>query len=54
MHSLSSCVCVCVCLLQGPGMVVGDELKDAIRSHSDLDRDNAKYSKKASKVCCSV
>jgi protein transport protein SEC23 len=34
---------------QGPGMVVGEELKDPIRSHSDLDRDNATYSKKACK-----
>ena len=31
-------------------MVVGEELKDPIRSHSDLDRDNATYSKKACKV----
>jgi protein transport protein SEC23 len=34
---------------QGPGMVVSDDLKDVIRSHIDLDRDNANYSKKASK-----
>ena len=32
-------------------MVVSDELKDVIRSHMDLDKDNCKYSKKASKVC---
>jgi protein transport protein SEC23 len=34
---------------QGPGMVVGEELKDPIRSHIDLDKDNANYSKKACK-----
>ena len=32
-------------------MVVGEEQKDAIRSHIDLDRDNAKFSKKACRVC---
>ena len=47
--SLKLLVCVCVCV-QGPGIVVGEELKDVIRSHSDLDRDNATYSKKACKV----
>ena len=35
---------------QGPGMVVGDELKYPIRSHHDIDKDNAKYMKKAMKV----
>lgn len=31
----------------GPGMVVGPELKDPIRSHHDIDADRAKYYKKA-------
>lgn len=35
---------------QGPGMVVGDELKMPIRSWHDLEKDNAKYTKKATKV----
>ena len=35
---------------QGPGMVVGDELKYPIRSHHDIEKDNAKYMKKAMKV----
>lgn len=35
---------------QGPGMVVGDELKTPIRSWHDLEKDNAKYTKKATKV----
>lgn len=35
---------------QGPGAVVGDELKSTIRSHHDIDKDNAKYMKKAIKV----
>ena len=35
---------------QGPGMVVGDALKDPIRSHLDLEKDNCKYHKKACKV----
>jgi protein transport protein SEC23 len=34
---------------QGPGMVVGESLKDPIRSHHDLEKDNCKYHKKASK-----
>lgn len=34
---------------QGPGMVVGDELKQTIRSHHDIDKDNCKYMKKAIK-----
>ena len=34
---------------QGPGMVVGDELKYPIRSHNDIEKDNAKYIKKALK-----
>lgn len=34
----------------GSGMVVGQELKEPIRSHHDIDRDNIKYYKKASKV----
>ncbi|XP_014666484.1 PREDICTED: protein transport protein Sec23A-like [Priapulus caudatus] len=34
---------------QGPGMVVGEELKYPIRSHHDIEKDNAKYVKKAIK-----
>ncbi|XP_006891630.1 PREDICTED: protein transport protein Sec23A isoform X3 [Elephantulus edwardii] len=34
---------------QGPGMVVGDELKTPIRSWHDIEKDNAKYVKKATK-----
>ena len=34
----------------GSGMVVGQELKEPIRSHHDIDRDNIKYYKKALKV----
>ena len=35
---------------EGPGMVVGVELREPIRSHHDIDRDNVKYFKRASKV----
>ena len=35
---------------QGPGMVVGTELKDPLRSHHDIEKDTAKYLKKAVKV----
>lgn len=34
----------------GSGMVVSTELKEPIRSHHDIDRDNIKYYKKAVKV----
>lgn len=34
----------------GSGMVVGPELREPIRSHHDIDRDNIKYYKKALKV----
>ncbi|KAF4591521.1 protein transporter SEC23 [Ophiocordyceps camponoti-floridani] len=34
---------------EGPGMVVGAELREPIRSHHDIDRDNVKYYKKALK-----
>ncbi|XP_049878126.1 protein transport protein Sec23A isoform X2 [Pectinophora gossypiella] len=34
---------------QGPGQVVNDELKQPIRSHHDIQKDNAKYMKKAIK-----
>lgn len=37
---------------QGPGMVVGDELKTPIRSWHDIEKDNAKFMKKATKVSC--
>ena len=35
---------------EGPGLVVGPELREPIRSHHDIDRDNIKYYKKAVKV----
>lgn len=35
---------------QGPGMVVGDELKIPIRSWHDIQKDNARHLKKATKV----
>lgn len=35
---------------EGPGMVVGPELREPIRSHHDIDRDNVKYYKKALKA----
>lgn len=35
---------------EGPGMVVGPELREPIRSHHDIDRESAKYYKKALKV----
>ena len=34
---------------QGPGMVVNDDLKQPIRSHHDIDKDCARYMKKAMK-----
>lgn len=34
---------------QGPGQVVSTELREPIRSHHDIDRDNVKYFKRASK-----
>ncbi|KAL7268370.1 GTPase-activating protein S23 [Rhizina undulata] len=34
---------------EGPGMVVGPELREPIRSHHDIERDNIKYYKKAIK-----
>lgn len=34
---------------QGPGQVVNDDLKNPIRSHHDIHKDNAKYMKKAVK-----
>lgn len=35
---------------EGPGLVVGPELRESIRSHHDIDRDNIKHYKKALKV----
>ena len=35
---------------QGPGMIINDELKNVIRSHHDIEKDNARHLKKASKV----
>lgn len=34
---------------EGPGLVVGPELKEPIRSHHDIDRDRAKHHSKANK-----
>lgn len=34
----------------GPGLVVSDDLKEPIRSHTDIAKDNAKHAKKATKV----
>lgn len=34
---------------EGPGMVVGPELREAMRSHHDIERDSAKHYKKALK-----
>ncbi|KAI9842346.1 MAG: GTPase-activating protein S23 [Thelocarpon superellum] len=34
---------------EGPGLVVGPELREPIRSHHDIDRDNIRYYKKALK-----
>lgn len=34
---------------EGPGLVVGDELKEIMRSYSDIVKDKAKYTSKASK-----
>jgi len=34
---------------EGPGMVVGNEFKEPIRSHHDIEKDNIKYYKKATK-----
>ncbi|PRT53387.1 Protein transport protein SEC23 [Wickerhamiella sorbophila] len=34
---------------EGPGLVVGTELREPIRSHHDIDRDNAKHHSKAVK-----
>uniref|UniRef100_T1IRR5 Protein transport protein SEC23 n=1 Tax=Strigamia maritima TaxID=126957 RepID=T1IRR5_STRMM len=34
---------------QGPGMVVNDDLKQPIRSHHDIEKDDCKYMKKAAK-----
>ncbi|KDE07582.1 protein transporter SEC23 [Microbotryum lychnidis-dioicae p1A1 Lamole] len=34
---------------EGPGMVVGVELREPIRSHHDIERDNVRYFKRASK-----
>ncbi|CAF0722708.1 unnamed protein product [Rotaria sp. Silwood1] len=34
---------------QGPGMIIDEELKHTIRSHHDIEKDNAKYMKKTIK-----
>ncbi|KAK9501923.1 hypothetical protein O3M35_012556 [Rhynocoris fuscipes] len=34
---------------QGPGLVVNDDLREPIRSHHDIQKDNARYMKKATK-----
>lgn len=42
----------------GPGMVVSTELREPIRSHHDIEKETAKYYKKAVKVkwdqCCRI
>jgi protein transport protein SEC23 len=35
---------------EGPGMVVGNELKEPIRPHHNIDRDGVKYYKRTLKV----
>lgn len=35
---------------EGPGLVVGPELREAIRSHHDIDKDHMKHFKRATKV----
>ena len=35
---------------EGPGMVVGVELREPLRGHHDIERDNVKHFKRASKV----
>ena len=35
---------------QGPGMVIDDDLKNIIRSHHDVEKDNCPYMRKAIKV----
>ncbi len=35
---------------QGPGIIIDEELKHPIRSHHDIEKDNARYMKKAVKV----
>lgn len=41
------------CTLE-PGLIVGNKLKEPIRSHSDIDKDNAKHFKKANKFYKSI
>jgi hypothetical protein len=35
---------------QGPGIIIDEALKNTIRSHHDIDKDNAKYMRRAIKV----
>lgn len=35
---------------EGPGTVVGPELREPIRSHHDIDKDSVKHYKRAVKV----
>ncbi|OAX79839.1 protein transporter SEC23 [Emergomyces africanus] len=39
---------------EGPGLVVGPQLKEPMRSHHDIERDNIKYYKKAAKFYESI
>lgn len=41
---------ICIWHHQGPGMVVDEELKNPMRSHHDLEKENARYVRKAIKV----
>ena len=47
-----NCTCTNICCWhrQGPGMVVDEELKNPMRSHHDLEKENARYVRKAIKV----
>ena len=35
---------------QGPGMIIDDDIKNIIRSHHDVEKDNCPYMRKAIKV----
>ena len=39
---------------EGPGMAIGTELKEPIRSHHDIERDNIKYYKRSVKVFINI
>ena len=37
-------------ITEGPGMIASEELREPLRSHTDIQKENAKYTKKAQKV----